>query len=313
MDSIDCRRMETDIDRLVTGELPDSERDRVEAHLDACAACREHHDLLAHLADAAAPEPTENEFSVARNAVLREIRLEARRARSWAGLSRAAAVALVAGAAVLVAAGWFAGRASSPATPAANAAETNPEFVLARQIRDVARENDAFEDIENSPFRYTNVQIEEEGSGKIRLAFDVARHLELVLPKSDPLVTEILVQSLLEEGSVGTKLQAIGQAENVLDPRIRGALVKAMLYDPNLGVRLQAQARLVGTPPDPETVDALLAVLETEESVQMRLVAIDTLTRSRVDPGRLERALEAGEPEGRGAVRYRARDYILSF
>jgi hypothetical protein len=44
----------------------------------------------------------------------------------------------------------------------------------------------------------------------------------------------------------------------------------------------------------------------------MRLVAIDHLTRARIDPTRLRDAVEAGEPEGRGAVRMKADDYILS-
>jgi hypothetical protein len=104
-------------------------------------------------------------------------------------------------------------------------------------------------------------------------------------------------------------LKAIEKAENVLDPKIRGALVKAMLQDPNLGVRLQAQEKLAQRPGDAEIEAAQLAVLENEESVRMRLVAIDYLTRSRVDPDRLEKAVEAGAPDGR----VKASEYIRSF
>jgi hypothetical protein len=189
----------------------------------------------------------------------------------------------------------------------------NPDIVLAGQMQREARRNTGLEDVENSPFRYANVSVEEAGDERIRLSFDVSRHLELTVPENDPLVTEVLVQSMLDAGSVGAKLEAIDRADNVLDPRVRGALVKAMLSDPNLGVRLEAQKKLAGRPGDREIAEALLAVLENEESVQMRLVAIEYLTQSRVDPKLLEKAVEAGEPAGRGAVRVKAADYITSF
>jgi hypothetical protein len=220
----------------------------------------------------------------------------------------------IAGAALFAAGGWMAGRSGVGASGGSRlAAGGNPDVVLARQMQSEARQNVGLADVENSTFRYANVKVEDAGEGRVRLGFDVSRHLELTLPKNDSLVTEVLVQSMLDAGSVGAKLEAIDQAENVLDPRVRGALVKAMLHDANLGVRLQAQERLARRAGDPEVANALVAVLENEESVQMRLVAIDYLTRSRIDPQRLAKAVEAGEPEGRGAVRVKAQDYIRSF
>ncbi|HEY0789396.1 MAG TPA: hypothetical protein VGE86_12185, partial [Thermoanaerobaculia bacterium] len=245
---------------------------------------------------------------------LRTIHAEQRGHASLFRLPVAAAVALaVAGAALFAAGGWIAARAGVGPAPTRLAAAGNPDIVLARQMQREARRNTGLEDVENSTFRYANVRVEEAGEERVRLSFDVSRHLELTVPKTDPLVTEVLVQSMLDTGSVGAKLEAIDRADNVLDPRVRGALVKAMLTDPNLGVRLEAQKKLAQRPGDPEIADALLAVLENEESVQMRLVAIEYLTRSRVDPQRLEKAVEAGEPAGRGAVRVKARDYIMSF
>ena len=314
MDSIGCRRTQDDIDRLFAGELPAGEREAVMGHVDACGDCRGHYELVEEISAREAAEPAEEEFRAMRGAVLRTIRAE-RRAGSRLRLPYAAAIALaVAGAALFAAGGWMAGRSGVGAGAAARvAASGNPDIVLARQIQREARRNTVLADVENSPFRYANVRVEDAGEERVRLAFDVSRHLELTLPKTDPLVTEVLVQSMLDAGSVGAKIEAIGLAENVLDPRVRGALVKSMLTDPNLGVRLEAQAKLVERPGDPEVADALLAVLEREESVQMRLVAIDYLTRSRVDPQRLEKAVEAGEPAGRAAVRVKAQDYIASF
>lgn len=316
MEPFDCHRIRNDIDRLFAGELSAEERAGVASHLETCGDCRDHHALLAAIAAAPGSEPDDDELLAMRRAVLSAIRSDERVAplRRLQRLPHAAAIALAAGGALLVALGWAGGRFTAPGpAEARRGASTNPELVLARQMQLVARGNIGLEDVENSPFRYTNVRIEPRADGRVRLGFDVSRRLDLTLQKSDPLVTEVLVQSVLDAGSIGTRLQAIDQAEDVLDPRIRGALVKAMLQDPNLGVRLQAQARLVEKPGDSEIADALLTVLESEQSVQMRLVAIDYLTRSRVDPRRLEDAVEAGEPEGRGAVRVKAHDYILSF
>lgn len=316
MENLDCHRVRNDIDRLFAGELAEDDRAVIDAHLERCSDCREHHALVSQIASRPAPETDERDLLAMRRAVLGTIQSErgAERTSFFTRLPHAAALALVTGGAVLLAAGWFVGRTTAPeAVAARRGGMANPDLVLARQIQSVARENTGLADVENSPYRYANVRIEPQPEGRIRLGFDVSRHLELTLLKSDPLVTEVLVQSVLDSGSIGTRLRAIDEAGNILDPRVRGALIKAMLHDENLGVRLQAQSRLIERAGDAGIADALLTVLENEESVQMRLVAIDYLTRSRVDPRRLREAVEAGEPEGRGAVRVKARDYVVSF
>jgi hypothetical protein len=310
METLDCRRHQNEIDRLFAGELPDEAHQPLLTHVEGCRDCAGHYALVEEIAAAPVPDPGDAELSAMRGAVLRTIRSE--RAAWWRSVPHAAAIAMVAGAALLAALGWIAGRSSVSGSAPRSLEAASPDIILARQIQRVARGNAMLEDVENSPFRYTNVRMEEAPDGRVRLAFDVSRHLELTLPQSDPLVTEVLVQSVLEAGSVGAQLEAIGRAGNILDPRIRGALVKAMLHDPNLGVRLQAQSRLVEQPGDGEIEAALVSVLENEESVQMRLVAIDYLTRGQIDPNRLRAAVEAGEPEGRGAVRVKAEHYILS-
>lgn len=305
MESIDCRRIRNDFDALLAGTLDQARRNALEAHVETCLECGDDLALLQEIAAAPVEEPSAAELAAMRSAVLRTVRHEERRA-GW-HLSKAAAIAIAAGAGLLAAAGWTAGRATA-LRPGDVAVAGNPDAVLARQIQLAATGSES-----DSPFRYSNIRIEEREGERVHLGFDVSRHLELTLPKSDPLVTDVLVQSMLDAGSVGTQLRAIDHAGDVLEPRVRAALIQAMLRDPNLGVRLQAQAKLVEHGTDGTTADALLAVLEREESVQMRLVAIDHLTRSRVDPKRLQQAVERGEPSGRTAVRVKANDYILSF
>ena len=316
----DCNDQQNDIDRAFAGELPEAQRIALMRHVDECDECRDYYAVVEEISSAKAPEPDDAGLLAMRREVIRTIRREADQPKSW--LSWFArpqfatlALALVAGG-LLFALGLTVGRGDHSEAARAVTATAQPassEIVLARHIGAVAAKNRRLSDIENSPYRYTNVEITEESAGRLRLSFDVSRHLDLSLDRSDPLVTEVLVQSVLDPTSVGTQLTAISEAGNVLDARVRGALIRAMLNDPNLGVRLQAQSRLSGASPHADVTAAMLRILEHEASVQMRLVAIDYLTRSRIDPKRLEKAVHAGEPEGRTAVLVRARSYTQSF
>jgi hypothetical protein len=154
------------------------------------------------------------------------------------------------------------------------------------------------------------VRLTEGTAGLVNLSFDVSRHLELSLKRDDPLVTEVLVQSLIEPSGVDTRLNAILIAENTRDRKIKKSLIVAMLCDENLAVRMAAQLKLIERPGDPEVADSLLDVLEREQSVRMRLVAIDYLANSNIQPARLERAIAAGDKEGIDAVRVKASVYL---
>ncbi|MFZ2492110.1 MAG: zf-HC2 domain-containing protein [Thermoanaerobaculia bacterium] len=317
----DCDATQHQIDLAFAGELPDEERRNLMRHVDECTDCHSYYDVVEELASPTIEEPDAAGYLAMRREVIRTIRREAAEdspRASWFPIgvfSHPGGFALaLAAAGVLFALGVLAGRAgTSVPTPGASRQPAGADAVLARQIGTAAKNNRVLQDVENSPFRYSNVRIEERDDQQLRLSFDVSRHLDLTLRRDDPLVTEVLVQSVLDPSAVGTQLKAISEAGNVLDPRVRGALVKAMLTDPNLGVRLQAQSRLAETTDHDETAAAMLSVLEREASVQMRLIAIDYLAGSHVDPQRLERAVAAGEPEGRAAVYVKARNYIQSF
>ncbi|HUP65389.1 MAG TPA: hypothetical protein VM557_08925 [Thermoanaerobaculia bacterium] len=311
MEMMDCRKAQNEIDQLIAGEIDEASLENLDRHCERCEECRDHRALVEEIAADRSPEPDELSLAAVRRGVMQSVRREAGSGRAWYRYRHAAAIGLVTAGAALFALGWLAGQSAGARTGTGGAGGLDPDFEFASYMQSVARESAGNDHVRQSGFRYANVRIEEGEGDEVRLAFDVSRHLELTLPKQNPLVTEVLVQSLLDSGSVGTKLKAIDHAVDLLDPRVRGALVKAMLDDPNLGVRLQAQARLIEQPGDSATADAMLSVLEKESSVQMRLIAIDYLTRSRVDPERLRQAVESGDPEGRGAVRVKASDYIL--
>jgi hypothetical protein len=296
-----CREFEELIDRELAEGVAPAERERLLEHLDRCAACSELFDLVRSIrSDFAGDEPTEHERARLRRAVMAA--LPARR-RGPAPATRPGAqpawarTALAAGAAVaLVGAGLWLGRASArPAAPLAGVAAGEP--LDAGELR-------------RAGYRFSSVDVEEAGANRLRLSFDVSRAVEVEVDRRDPLVTEVLVESLVAPAELGSRLRAVESAGERIDPRVRRALIEVMRRDESVGVRLAAQEKLLATGRDPEVVDALLGLLREEESVQMRLAAIDYLTENRIDAGRIESAIESGRSEGSRALYVHARSYL---
>jgi hypothetical protein len=188
----------------------------------------------------------------------------------------------------------------------------NSSEAIAGQLEFAAVRNRRIEQSANSPYTFSDLRVREVDQGRVALSFDVATHLELVREKSDPLVSEILVQSLVNPSPVGTRLEAIALARSI-EPKVRDALIVAMLEDESFAVRLGALEKLVAKPLSPEVEGALLQVLESEETVQMRLLAIDYLAQERVAPELVESAILLGQPEPGSAVFARAQDYFARF
>jgi hypothetical protein len=314
-----CDENQTTIDKLYHDELPETEQQQLMKHLDECRTCTDYFDLLGRLsAEDLFPEPEPSDMLEMRRAVVRRLRNEAPVERpGWltelfaARHAFAVGIVAVVGAVLLIALGTV---ISQPGTERrANRVIEEDERVIGRHIELASMHHRDLSDVENSPWRFSNVQLLDEQGDRVRVSFEVSRHLEMELQKGSPLLADVLVQSLLDPTSIGGQLQAISHAGELPDTRVREALIKAMLDDSNLAVRLEAQSKLVRHGNHPEVRDALLSVLQDEENVQMRLVAIDHLTRHRIDPALLERAVEAGEPEGRNALYVRARSYITQF
>jgi hypothetical protein len=314
----DCRELEPLIDSVQAGEAGEAERERLLDHLDGCPACAELFEQLTRLrADGELPEPTPHELVRMRLGVWARIDAATAPRReptpAWRpGMVRMAWSGLAA-AAVFVLGLWLGGRlALDPgagdrivglgAGPDANLRPVS----LVEELRRAAVEPAA-----GVPgLVVSNLRAAEGAGGRVRLSFDAARRVDVELDRRDPLLAELLAQSLLGPTPVGTRLRAIDLAPAELAPRVRQALVAAMRGDENLGVRLAAQERLAGHPGDDEIGGAMLEVLEREPSVQMRLAAIDYLAASGVGAERLARAIDAGEPEGVPAVRVHAGAYL---
>jgi len=313
----DCREFEALIDREHAGEeMSPGERDRLAEHLESCNGCDELFDLLGALRDPVADEPNDLELAAMR----RRVRHEFGR-RPVSRLRRPLFSALPAwlpAAAALggLALGWLlaGGPPSGREREIVQDGFAAPlaEGALAGDLRLAAARHASFEQAAEAPYSFRNVRLEPLAGERVRLGFDVSRHLDLEVDRDDPLLAEVLVQTMLETESVGGRLAAIEAAPERLEPKVREALVVAMRSDPNVAVRLRAQQRLAAVAGDEAVTEAMLGVLVGEESVEMRFAAVDYLAGRQVSRQRVEEAIRAGERPGDRAVLVRARDYLTN-
>lgn len=151
----------------------------------------------------------------------------------------------------------------------------------------------------DSPYIFSNARYKTNEDNETVLSFDVARHFEIKRHKNDPLVQEVLAQSLLNASSISARLNSINSSETMLNPKIKQALISTLLNDTHLIVRKKCLQNLIRYPNDTEIQSALLQLLKNEKSIEMRLVAIDYLGNNNVDKQLIEQELNSSLPENR--------------
>lgn len=286
-----CHEYEPSIERMLADEIGADERDRLLAHTENCPACLEFVDLHHRLieSDMSWELPRDDEFAAMRRTVLAQIGSdpESRTVKIRSALADlfglfAMRPSLAGGFAALLfvalAGGIFMGRGIAPEE------FTFPQLAegdgLVRQIGRQARANDGLLEVADSPYRYSNVRFREASGGSVSLNFDVTRNVAVERRADDPLVRDVLAQSLLHDGSLDTRLAAVSFAGHSADPVLAQALIHAMLNDRDLGVRKRSLEILAKYAPNDETVEAFVMVLSGEESVDLRLKALDYLAAS---------------------------------
>jgi hypothetical protein len=251
------------------GEPSPDEFERHGGHLSECDDCRSLVELDRRLRSAAEFAPDLDGLAEVRRAVLRAARSAgAARRAPWPILARAGAS--LAAALALVLCGFFAGRGAAPRP-------SDGGDATAALQRDALRRGPGGDPLD-SPFTYANVRLDDAPGERLRLEFDVSRHVDVVRPAADPLVMDVVAQALLAgQSSVGSRLKAVALAERLPDRRVRAALLRAVRDDPSPAVRLKAFAELTRGGHDPDVRAAAAAVLERESTVSMRLLALDYL------------------------------------
>ena len=144
----------------------------------------------------------------------------------------------------------------------------------------------------------------------VNLSFDVTTHVDTERPKNDPLVKEVLAQSLLNPSSLGTRLKAIRFAGTIFELKIKEALLFSLQNDPNIAVRLKAMSTLVNIKNDREITDVFIDILGTEESVQMRLMAIEYLAQSDMNKDKIEKTIMESDRPVDTPIKLKMNEYL---
>jgi hypothetical protein len=316
----DCERFESTFEAYVAGDLDEAALGPLLVHCRECEDCRRlmelHRDLTGLASRAPEPDGTVSDALAAR--VLGRLpsadspRVDGgpgpasaktqRRGMGW--LPRAAAA--LAASVLLFLAGLAAGHARGGAGASGDAGLTAR---LISAIRVDAAGNRALADVEDSRFTYSDVSFRRVKDDRVALDFDVTTHVKLVEPVKSALVQDVLVQSLLNPGSAGTRLRAMALAAGEMEPKLKEALFFAMRRDESLAVRLEALTILADRLGDPEVESAVLATLRDDDSVQMRLLALDSLAAHSVDRGRIREVIQEKVRPGNEALMVRLAEH----
>ncbi len=303
------QRIEELVIKLQSGEIDIAEREELDKYLNQYPAYKDIYEIHKLLSESTQfiPEPETEQFTQMRAAVMRKIRLSKKHSpgsfeQFFLKIREFALRPEMAVAALTLIIGFLLGRALPPD---ANSLPTN----IISQITTLAKGNTKLDDIKKSPYLYTNVSFKEVDENSIALSFDVTTHLDMVSEKEDPLVRDVIAQSLVNPSNLGSELKAISYSEGVFDRKIKEALIYSMNHTPILAVRLKAMNNLQDYKNDPEVQEAFLGVLKDEESVKMRLMAIDYLTESQTKADTLKKIISESTVPQNPAIMIKVKNY----
>jgi hypothetical protein len=308
-----CKSYENFLKKYIAGEISAADEKRLLTHIETCRNCREvyqlHHSLVDKKVDV--PLPETKAFAKMREQVMRKIRLKRSQvAQPWYlkyldnlmyYLTKPAFATLLLVVVFMV--GFLSRSLFLEKT-------TQSKDYLLKNIKHTAMNNNNLRDLENSPYIFSNVQFREVDDQNIALSFDVATHVELVSLKDDPLVKEVLAQSLLNPEPLGIRLKTLTFAQEIMDPKIKEALIFTLKDDPDLAVRMRAMTSLMVYPDDQQIQEAFLQVLKEEQSVNMRLMAIDYLAQTNVNTQALQNTMPYLKSDRDAAVRHKLNQYL---
>ena len=257
---------------MIYGELEETARLDLEAHLATCAACAAVFEDERRTAGILASSPVEDPPA----ALLSRCRYDLRRAleRQTSGGRKVGVVAWALprrlrwspawGLAILVA-GIAVGRAFPGAGLPSLGHRPEPVSEGAATIANVDfHENDPLSD-------------------RVSLTYDTLRRTSLSGTASDPRIRRVLVDTVRDNRNAGLRLEALDVLRRHVDDRdVRQALLRAVREDENAGARLKALEALTGRAAgDPEVRGAIVQALLRDPNPGVRVRAIDALKGTR--------------------------------
>ena len=298
------------IEKLLSGEINRIESDQLEEYVSQFPDYKNL--ILTHRklddVEFPAPDPDSEIFSKIRAEVLRKIRLKEKKSPGifqeyFDKISDYALRPEMAVAALTLIIGFLLGRALPPDQGTLTSS-------LMQKITSLATANTNLKDVQRSPVIYSNIEYKDIDENLVSINLDATTHLDFIRKKDDPLVHDIMAQTLLSSSNVGSELKAISYTKGIVDPKLKEALIFSMHNTPILAIRMKAMSGLIDYKSDFDIQEAFLKVLRQEQSVKMRLLAIDYLTKIQVAPDTLQQALAESEVTMSPAVMIKLRNYL---
>jgi len=267
-----CEDFRKQLPLLLYGELSFEEEERLEQHLQGCAACaaeRQREVRLQSLFDDAEAELPAGLLSQCRRDLSVKIASPGPymvQESLWQRLTRAILHppmwARPIGALALVSVGFFGAR-WEPATrmvARVSGQESSAPPVVAR-------------------VRY----LTPDPSGRVRVAYDEMRQREMSGDMEDSSIRQLLLAAVSDQADAGLRIESIDLLKShCADEKVRRALLNALNHDPNAGVRLKALEALRPYAREAETRGVLARVLLEDDNPGVRMQAIDLLVQNKV-------------------------------
>ncbi|HUE22254.1 MAG TPA: HEAT repeat domain-containing protein [Bryobacteraceae bacterium] len=279
---MNCESVTKIIPLYFYGELPPEEEDRLEQHLDACAACArqaESQRALSAALDRREMQPSAALLAECRHDLMRAVyrheapvRRPAQSAAPWDGVRHGLHTGFSAwlpslgpwrmplGASALLALGFITARLTAPgAAGPFNLASLTPDVISS--IRSVQPAHDGSQ------------------PGEVQIVLDETRRRVVSGQLNDSNIQRLMLAAAHDENNPGVRWESVDLLKSHSDSSaVRELLINRVAEDPNPGVRLKALDGLKTFTADPEVRKVLAQVLMHDDNPGVRIAAVDALT-----------------------------------
>jgi len=297
-----CKQIQQILESYLAGELLPSDKEILDQHLPSCVDCQslmDIHEELLHI-DTDVADPAPEALRAMRSSVLGQISQRNNGGRNIRFRRRVPPfIPALAAAAVLVLGIFLGSWFSRPASV---------DDQLLNAITRQASIERSLEDSWDAPLFFSNVAVRDWNDRRVSLGFDVCRSVDLTTGLNSPVAGDILTHAILNSDSMGGRMRAMEIASLSTDKRLTGALVVALQQDPDQTMRISALNALAQKDQSEQVQLALLGALRDDESVQVRLLALEHLVNQSQGIDTLETVIRQGSRETNPAVFQRARE-----
>jgi len=297
-----CKQIHEIFERYLAGELLPSDKAILDQHLPSCVDCQslmDIHEELMRIDDHVA-DPSPEALRAMRSRVLSQISNSNNGDRKPHFNRKVPAfVPALAAAAVLVLGVFLGSWFSRP---------SSVDDQLLNAITRQASIERSLEDSWDAPLFFSNVVVRDWNDTRVSLGFDVCRNVDLTTGLNSPVASDILTHAILNSDSIGGRMRAMEIAALSTDERLTRALVVALQQAPDQTTRISALNALARKSDSEQIQLALLGALRDDDSVQVRLLALEHLVGQAQGLDTLETIIRQGSEATNPAVFQRVRE-----